>query len=125
MASNRWWPTKWVKSIVPGAGGEAERMQLAEKIKAASSPDQLHDLIGAFKELGGRQLYDLKLRYNNGTYAKRDDFEEKLSKEGLDEMRRIEVGRGETPVPTKKERALVKAHPELKEKFVKYFGVQP
>jgi hypothetical protein len=114
-----------VKSIVPGAGGEAERMQLAEKIKAASSPDQLRDLIGAFKELGGRQLYDLKLRYNNGTYGKRSDFEEKLSKEGLDEMRRIETARGETPVPTRRERALVKAHPELKEKFVKYFGVQP
>ena len=63
-----------------------EREELARKVSAASSPQQLADLMSAYKELGGRQLYDLKLRYQAGTYNKRDDFDTKLSPEAQERL---------------------------------------
>ena len=89
-----------MKSVVPGGGGVTEREELAKKVSAATSPQQITDLMNAYKELGGRQLYDLKLRYQAGTYGHRDDFETKLSPEGLVEMKRVEQAEKYKGAPT-------------------------
>lgn len=67
-----------VKSIVPGGGGEAERQAVAQKLTGASSPAQISSLLDGYKELGGAQLRDLKVQYENGTFHKRNDFDDKL-----------------------------------------------
>ena len=78
-----------VKSIVPGGGGEHEREEVAKKLSQASSPGQLTGMLEGYKELGGAQLRDLKVQYENGTYHKRNDFEDKLipeSRAALDKV---------------------------------------
>jgi hypothetical protein len=44
-----------MKSIVPGAGGEAERMALAEKMRASGSPKALKDAVGLATQLMNSQ----------------------------------------------------------------------
>lgn len=81
-----------VKSIVPTGGGEIERQEVAKKLSAASSPAQLASLLEGYKELGGAQLRDLKIQYENGTFHKRNDFDDKLIPESRAELARIEKG---------------------------------
>ena len=78
-----------VKSVVANGGGEAERQALAAKLASKNSAPQLQQMLEGYKELGGAQLRDLKVQYENGTYHKRNDFADKLipeSKEYLDKV---------------------------------------
>ena len=87
-----------VKSIVPGGGGEGERQEVAKKLSQASSPQQLAAMLDGYKELGGAQLRDLKVQYENGTFHKRNDFDDKLIPESRAELTKVLSGAaGGTP----------------------------
>lgn len=88
-----------VKSIVPGGGGEAERQAVAAKLSQSSSPAQLVSMLDGYKELGGAQLRDLKVQYDNGTFHKRNDFDDKLIPESKAELAKIEASRAGAGVP--------------------------
>jgi hypothetical protein len=59
-----------------GAGSKEERVGLAEKLTAASSKDQLDDIIAAFKDLMRGQYQSLKSQYEVGTGEK--DFDRRV-----------------------------------------------
>lgn len=68
-----------VKAIVGSGGAVADREQAAATINAASSPQQLKQVISTYQQLMGGQLSGLKQQYEANTGQK--DFEKFLSPE--------------------------------------------
>ena len=67
-----------MKSIVPGGGGEYERQELAQKVKASSSMETLVDMMHAFQELGGAQLAGYQRQWTAGTHGMRGNFDDAM-----------------------------------------------
>lgn len=84
-----------VKAIIGGGGGVTERLQAAENINRAQSPDQLKGVIQTTKKLLAGQLGGLKRQYEHTTGF--DDFEELLSPEAKRELQGI----GTTGAPSR------------------------
>ena len=66
-----------VKAIVGGTNALGDREEIAATINAASSPQQLREVIRTFQELMVGQLKGLEQQYQTGT--KKNDFDLKLS----------------------------------------------
>lgn len=66
-----------VKAIVGGTNALGDREEIAATINAASSPQQLRDVIRTFQELMVGQLKGLEQQYQFG--SKKNDFDMKLS----------------------------------------------
>ena len=79
-----------IKSIVTGGGGEGERQAAAQTLPRLVRRNNCRHLEG-YKELGGAQLRDLKVQYENGTYHKRNDFDDKLIPESKEYLNKVEA----------------------------------
>lgn len=62
------------KAVVGGPGTGAERQEIGEKLKGASSPDVLYKSFDRLTELMAGQLFGLRRQYKQGTGL--DDFDE-------------------------------------------------
>jgi hypothetical protein len=65
-----------VKGVIGGTGALEDRRAAAEKIKRASSPQQLNGVLNSWTELLGGQLKGLERQYEGAT--KRKDFKERF-----------------------------------------------
>jgi hypothetical protein len=94
-----------VKAIVANGGGEREREAAGQALAAANSPAQLKGVLNVYRELGGAQLRDLKLQYENGTGFKTGPraFEAKLVPEAQAELQKVLARADAANAPAAKE----------------------
>lgn len=73
-----------VKAVVGAGGGVEERREVAERMAAAKSPQQLLGVINTYKELMSGQVRGIKKQYEDATGLK--NFEDKLMPETIRQL---------------------------------------
>jgi hypothetical protein len=79
-----------VKAVVGAGGGVEERREVAERMAAAKSPQQLLGVINTYKELMSGQVRGIKKQYEDATGLK--NFDDKLMPETIRQLKLHESG---------------------------------
>jgi hypothetical protein len=106
-----------VKAIVPGGGGEAERVKMEQNLSVDHGPNALHQAANTLRGF-------LRVQYEAlEGWATENHAEDTFA--GVVGRNTKAILEGKKPVPTEDDRKLARSRPELHDAFVKHFGVEP
>jgi hypothetical protein len=106
-----------VKAIVPGGGGEAERVKMEQNLAVDHGPNALHQAANTLRGF-------LRVQYEAlEGWATENHAEDTFA--GVVGRNTKAILEGKKPVPTEDDRKLARSRPELHDAFVKHFGVEP